>query len=192
MRQLPVGRRQVYRPASEPVPAGNVSAAAGRPTPSPGQRPLISLDRQDFPWRNVQIGRATSQSPQSGTPDLKVVAITMTPAAGQTRVEVTVTNAGFAFADFTTSWWVFALFNEQTQLPAAPVSEGALGPLDSATHVTLWVPDSPQDTVEYIVNRIEPTGLTDDVGAALLQTGSALDPTTEAAPLRHRREQLHQ
>jgi streptogramin lyase len=121
---------------------------------SPDQDFWIALDRQNL-IGDVGIG-TKFDVPKSGTPDLKVDSIVMRPDGGQTQVEVTVTNAGFADSDFTTSWFLFDMADLQQQPPAAQVSEDPLGPLGSTTHLTLWVPDTPQDTVEYIVNRTEP------------------------------------
>ena len=149
------------QPAQAP-PQAVVQAQA--PNASPGQEFWISLDRQDLAGT---LGLAADfVVPMSGTPDLTVSSIHLTPSKGQTQVEVTVTNAGFGFAGFTTSWLAFNLADLYQQPPAAQIPEDPLGPLGSATHVTLWIPDTPQDTVEYFVNRKS-------------ATEPAIDPTTK-------------
>jgi len=89
--------------------------------------------------------------PQSGDPDLTVLPLVLSPDHGQTRVDVTVANIGFASASFFNSRYHYSDTSKPSnaQPPAADILELPMGPLSTRHRALEWPPQRPQDEVVY-------------------------------------------
>jgi hypothetical protein len=89
--------------------------------------------------------------PQSGDPDLTVLPLVLSPDNGQTRVDVTVANIGFASASFFSSRYHYSDTSKPSnaQPPAADILELPMGPLSTRHRALEWPPQRPNDEVVY-------------------------------------------
>jgi hypothetical protein len=119
--------------------------------------------------------------PLSGDPDLVVTSLNMLPDNGQTRVEVTVQNRGFAPAGENTARYEFSDATKQPDhLTTADLDEQTLGPFASRTRSYTWHPQSPADHVSYTTDFVpnNPKGIieeTDETNNSKMRTLSEVD-----------------
>jgi hypothetical protein len=147
-----VAQQSYFDPQPAPPLDGNVTLADPAP---PGQDYVIGLFRHDL-IGTVDV-TASFQVPHSGTPDLVVEPLKLSPDNGNTLISVQVRNQGYFPSKPTTSWQEFtdAAKASGSQLISMSVVELQIGELDFANHVFSWVtpgPDTPDDTVSYVVN----------------------------------------
>lgn len=124
--------------------------------------------------------RAIFEVPQSGTPDLVVESILLKPNAGQTLVEISVRNRGYASASSSQ-----ALFSYPSVNPADPIVaelfEGTLGPQARRVHLLDWIdPVSPNDVTRYevdVANAIAELDETNNAASVTMKTVNAHRPT---------------
>jgi hypothetical protein len=139
------------------IPPGTSNATAGRAQTSdssPGQSFWIALNRSNLFGKAVV--EVTYEVPGAATPDWVVDPIRLLPNNGQTRVEITVHNNGYAVAPLTTAWLQFTdgSLDSDHQLSPVVSNEDALAPFASRTYVLPpWHPLTPNDTVTYTTNH---------------------------------------
>jgi hypothetical protein len=123
---------------------------------APGEKFFIELERRDL-WGKVAVTTGF-QVPKSGTPDLVVEPILLSPDHGKTRVEVKVSNVGYAESDATTAWleYNYAGVPAPNGLVTSKLYEDPVPALGFVTHVFSWPPVNPDDTVTYVTNRDQP------------------------------------
>jgi hypothetical protein len=150
----------------------------------PGQDFVIGFSRDGLASEDAIT--AQFSVPFSGTPDLEVTAgsIQLLPDGGQTLVEITVRNRGFAPSGDTQALYEYSDHTKNPeQLTTSQRAEAALGPLGSRTYAVAWQPQSPADHVEYVtdtahlVDELDETN--NDSGPVFL---SGVDPHAPATP----------
>ena len=104
---------------------------------------VIALDRRDLA---TKIGlEGYFEVPESGTPDLVVESVSLLPNDGETRVEVTVRNVGYASAPLSQAMVTRSNYSDDQETR----NEYPLGPFASRTRYFPWLPNDPSDTVMY-------------------------------------------
>jgi len=100
--------------------------------------------------RSKSIGvQAAFVVPTSGTPDLTIESMRLLPNNGQTTVEVTVLNRGYAVAFGSQSEFSYPTLNADDPLKAI-VFESILGPQTRRVRYLDWIdPVSPEDVTRY-------------------------------------------
>ncbi len=145
---------------------------------------LIGIHGEGFTSTRNEYGsigiRANFDVPSSGTPDLVVEKVELHPNAGQTRVEITIRNRGYATAASNQARFTYPSIDPDDPV-VAELSEGALGPLARRVRVLDWVdPVSPEDVTEYAVdvgNEIEEVSNTNNSKSVAMKSVNAHRPT---------------
>ena len=110
---------------------------------------FLALNRRDL--ASLTGVGITFAVPVSGTPDLVVDEIELSPNNGETRVEVTVHNQGYAPVLFTESLYSYT----DTTNPANPTTTQSLmeelpvAPLGTRSRILSWLPVRLTDTVSF-------------------------------------------
>jgi hypothetical protein len=131
--------------------------------------------------RSVSIGvEAIFQLPVSGTPDLVVDSIRLLPNNGQTLVEISVTNRGYALALDSQSRFSYPSINADDPITAL-LFEGVLGPQSTRIHSLDWInPSSPDDITRYLTDaagEIEELDETNNAAEVAMKSVNAARPT---------------
>ncbi len=132
-------------------------ATVSSPLATPFQDFYVAFHRSNL--INRVATSAIYEVPNSGLPDLVVEPIRVFPADGQTRVEVTVRNVGYAPA--LRNWARFEADSAATpglDIPASPtdvVKERTLAARSSRTHIFYFDPDTKDDTFRYITDYVQ-------------------------------------
>lgn len=116
--------------------------------------------RRDFLNDRDKIGvGAQFVVPQSGTPDLIVDPLILSPNKGQTLVGVTVRNIGFASTTFFSSRFQYTDSTKiPTHLTVSDILELPMGPLSSRYRALDWItPQLPADRTTYKADFVGPT-----------------------------------
>ena len=123
-------------------------------TATPFQTFYIGLQRQ-FAGSETAV-TANFDVPASGTPDLVVEPIVLTPDQGQTLVTVTIINDGYGKAGATTARYAFsdAAQPASLQWTTSILNEDSLGPLSTRTRTFVWNPVTENDVVEYTTDFV--------------------------------------
>ena len=117
----------------------------------PGHEFWIGLNRLDLASK-VAVGTHFTV-PMSGTPDLVVDPIVLTPNQGQTRVDLIIRNVGFApaFTNHARFRYSDSSANPQTWTTSDQFEYG-IAPLGQRDKHFDWPPKNPQDDVEYFTD----------------------------------------
>jgi hypothetical protein len=123
-------------------------------TAKPFQTFYISLSRQFVASEDAVT--ADFDVPASGTPDLVVEPLVLTPNDGQTLVTVTIVNNGYGKANASTARYAFsdAAQPASLQWTTSILNEDSLGPLGSRSRTFVWNPVTANDVVEYTTDFV--------------------------------------
>jgi hypothetical protein len=136
---------------SDPAHKGDEADAAQitDSTAAPFQKFYIGVQRQ-FAASQVAV-TADFDVPASGTPDLVIEPIVLTPDQGQTLVTITIINNGYGKAGATMARYAFsdAAQPASLQWTTSTLNEDSLGPLGTRTRTFIWNPVTENDVVEY-------------------------------------------
>lgn len=118
----------------------------------PGEAVTLLLDRRSLD-ATIDL-TATFPVPVSGTPDLIVQPISLTPNGGETQVGITVTNIGYAPALPSTAHYNIrdATKELSKQWSTSAQTTASLGPFGTSRRALAWDPVTPDDEVEFIVD----------------------------------------
>lgn len=119
------------------------------------------------------------QIPQGSLPDLVVQPILLSPDNGQTKVQITVRNLGYAAAGPS-----HELLNLSNYPSPSVLSFGGIGPFGTASYITDWIPDDPSNTVTFTAdsdNQLTETNKGNNVASVALSTVDTTVPTITIA-----------
>lgn len=132
------------------VNEANVTASSGI---APHETLYVALNRANL---NAPVSvTAAFPVPFSGTPDLVVLPIVLTPNNGETRVGVNVTNVGYAPAFPNVS--LYSIKDDSQSNPllkwvTSTMQTSTLGPFGASLRLLEWDPVTPQDEVRFDVD----------------------------------------
>ena len=140
-------------------PNHSLGQAMSRVDAKPGQTFWIGLHRNALDTK-IGLG-AQFVVPVSGDPDLATETPVLSPNNGQTRVDVTVRNLGFAPASFFDRRFQYTDTSKNPDhTTTSDKLELPIGPLSSRSFIFDWVPVRPADSVEYFADFVpgDPNG----------------------------------
>ncbi len=148
----------------------------------PGQTFWIGLHRAGLDTK-IGLG-ALFIVPFSGDPDLATETPQFSPNNGETRVDITVRNLGFAPALFFDRRYQFTDTSKNPDhTTISDKQELPIGPLGSRSFVYDWVPVRPEDSVEYFADFTNLITESDELNNDAGQFLYVVDPTRPTVSL---------